>query len=70
MGFMKLEDAVRHLASLRLAVKMPDGELHPLSKKMRRPRGVIPVIDARDGFISKREIAMMRRTRATYRKIH
>jgi len=55
MGFMKLEDAVRHLASLRLALKMPDGKLHPLSKKLRRPRGVIPLIEAKDGLISKQE---------------
>jgi hypothetical protein len=66
---MKLEDAVRHLASLRLALKMPDGKLHPLSKKLRRPRGVIPLIEAKDGLISKRELAMIRRTRAAYRKV-
>ncbi|MGD0693495.1 MAG: hypothetical protein ABSB82_01435 [Terriglobia bacterium] len=69
MGFMKLEDAVRHLASLRLALKMPDGKLHPLSKKLRRPRGVIPLIEAKDGLISKQEVAMIRRTRAAYRKV-
>ena len=69
MRFMKLEDAVRHLASLRLALKMPDGKLHPLSKKLRRPRGVIPLIEAKDGLISKRELAMIRRTRAAYRKV-
>jgi len=66
---MKLEDAVRHLTRLRLAVKMPDGKLHPLSKKLRHPRGVVPVIDAKDGVISKRELAMIRRTRAEYRKL-
>lgn len=69
MGFMKLEDAARHLASLRLALKMPDGRLHPLSKKLRRPRGVIPLIQSKDGLISKRELAMIRRTRAAYRKV-
>ncbi len=48
---MKFEDGIRHLKSLGLAAVMPDGMLHPISRKLRHPRGLVPVrIVKRDSF--------------------
>lgn len=65
---MKFSEAVRNLTALGLAVKMPNGKLHPLSRKLSHPRGVVPVIDLKDGEMPKGLREMIRRSRAEYRK--
>ncbi len=65
---MKFLEEVRHLTAMGIAVKMPNGRLHPLSRKLRRPRGVIPVIDVKDGDIPKELREMIRKSRAEYRR--
>ncbi len=65
---MKFLEEVRHLTAMGIAIKMPDGTLHPLSRKLRRPRGVIPVIDIKDGQMPKELREMIRRSRAEYRR--
>jgi len=64
---MKLEDEVRFLKSIGLAAVMPDGELHPISRKIRRPRGYIPVRILKKREIPKAMLDMMRRSRAELR---
>jgi hypothetical protein len=64
---MKLEEEVRFLKSIGLAAVMPDGELHPISRKIRRPRGFIPVRVLKKGDIPKEMVDMMRRSRAEIR---
>jgi len=65
---MKFQDGIRHLKSLGLAAVMPGGKLHPLSRKIRKPRGFIPVVVVKDGAMPKKLGAMIRRSRAEYRK--
>jgi hypothetical protein len=67
MGLMKFEDEIWFLKSIGLAAVMPDGELHPISRKMRRPRGFIPVRILKRGSIPKELREMMRRSRAEIR---
>jgi hypothetical protein len=43
---------------------MPDGELHPISRKIRRPRGFIPVRVLKKEDIPKELRDMMGRSRA------
>ena len=50
-----------------LAAVMPDGELHPISQKIRRPRGFIPVRILKRGSIPKELREMMRQSRAETR---
>ena len=64
---MKFEDAIRHLASLGLAAVMPDGKLHPASRRLRRPRGFIPVRVVKRENLPKELRAMMRQSRAEAR---
>jgi hypothetical protein len=64
---MKFEDEVRFLKSQSLAAVMPDGELHPISRKIRRPRGFIPVRIIKPSDIPKDLRDMMRRSRAAIR---
>jgi hypothetical protein len=64
---MKFEDEVRFLKSLGVAAVMPDGELHPISRKIRRPRGFIPVRIIKPSDIPKDLRDMMRRSRAAIR---
>ena len=64
---MKFEDGIRHLKSMGLAAVMPDGKLHPISRKIRHPRGFIPVVVVKNGAMPKKLGAMIRRTRAEYR---
>jgi hypothetical protein len=67
IGNMKFEDEIRFLKSIGLAAVMPDGELHPISRKMRRPRGFIPVRILKRGSIPKDLREMMRQSRAEIR---
>ena len=67
IGNMKFEDGIRFLKSMGLAAVMPDGELHPISRKIRRPRGFIPVRILKKGDIPKEMWDMMRRSRAEIR---
>ncbi|MGA2608251.1 MAG: hypothetical protein ABSH01_12435 [Terriglobia bacterium] len=67
IGVMKFEDAIRHLKSIGLAAVMPDGELHPISRKIRRPRGFIPVRILKRGSIPRELREMMRQSRAETR---
>jgi len=67
MGVMKFEDEIRFLKSIGLAAVMPDGELHPISRKIRRPRGFIPVRILKRDSIPKELRNMMRRSRAEIR---
>jgi hypothetical protein len=67
MGLMKVEDEIRFLKSIGLAAVMPDGELHPISRKIRRPRGFIPVRILKRGSIPKELREMMRQSRAETR---
>jgi len=64
---MKFEDEVRFLKSIGLAAVMPDGELHSISRKIRRPRGFIPVRIIKTTDIPKDLREMMRRSRAEIR---
>jgi hypothetical protein len=64
---MKFEDGIRFLKTMGLAAVMPDGELHPISKKIRRPRGFIPVRIIKKSDIPKELRDMMRRSRAEIR---
>ena len=66
---MKFEDEVRFLKSIGLAAVMPDGELHPISRKIRRPRGFIPVRILKKDDIPKEMRDMMRRSRAEIRNL-
>ena len=66
---MKFEDGVRFLKTMGLAAVMPDGELHPISRKIRRPRGFIPVRILKRGSIPKELREMMRRSRAEIRNL-
>jgi len=68
---MKFEDGIRFLKTMGLAAVMPDGELHPISRKIRRPRGFIPVRIVKRGSIPKELREMMRQSRAeTYGATH
>ena len=67
MDLMKFEDEIRFLKSIGLAAVMPDGELHPISRKIRRPRGFIPVRVLKRGSIPKDLRDMMRQSRAEIR---
>jgi hypothetical protein len=69
MGIMKFEDGIRFLKDIGLAAVMPDGELHPISRKIRRPRGFIPVRILKKGSIPKELRDMMRRSRAEIRNL-
>jgi hypothetical protein len=64
---MKFEDGIRFLKTMGLAAVMPDGELHPVSRKIRRPRGFIPVRILKRGSIPKELREMMRRSPAETR---
>ena len=64
---MKFEDEVRFLKTMGLAAVMPDGELHPISRRIRRPRGFIPVRTLKKNDIPKELRDMMRRSRAELR---
>jgi hypothetical protein len=64
---MKFEDEIKFLKSIGLAAVMPDGELHPISRKIRRPRGFIPVRILKKEDIPKELRDMMRRSRAEIR---
>jgi hypothetical protein len=64
---MKFEDEIRFLKSIGLAAVMPDGELHPISRKMRRPRGFIRVRILKKGSIPTELREMMRQSRAEIR---
>ncbi len=66
---MKFEDEVRFLARQRLAVMMPDGKLHPISRKLRHPRGIIPVRAVEKDGLPKELLDMIRQSRAEYRKL-
>jgi hypothetical protein len=66
---MKFEDEIRFLKSIGLAAVMPDGQLHPISRKIRRPRGFISVRILKKGDISKEMRDMMRRSRAELRNL-
>ena len=66
---MKFEDGIRFLKSMGLAAVMPDGELHPISRKIRRPRGFIPVRILKKSDIPKEMRDMMRRSRAEIRNL-
>jgi hypothetical protein len=66
---MRFEDEIRFLKSIGLAAVMPDGQLHPISKKIRRPRGFIPVRILKKGDIPKEMRDMMRRSRAEIRNL-
>jgi hypothetical protein len=61
---MKFEDEIRFLKSIGLAAVMPDGEVHPISRRIRRPRGFIPGRILKKGDIPKELRDMMRRSRA------
>ena len=67
---MKFEDAVEHLTALRLEVVMPDGRLHPASRKLRKPRGFVPVRVLDRGGLPKSLRKMIRRSRAEARNSH
>jgi hypothetical protein len=67
MGVMKFEDEIRFLKTIGLAAVMPDGELHPISRKIRRPRGFIPVRILKRGSIPKELREMMRQSRTEIR---
>jgi hypothetical protein len=64
---MKFEDGIRFLKAMGVAAVMPNGELHPISRKIRRPRGFIPVITVKKSDIPKELRDMMRRSRAEIR---
>ena len=66
---MSFEDEVKFLKSMGLAAVMPDGQLHPISRKIRRPRGFIPVRILKKGDIPKEMRDMMRRSRAELRNL-
>jgi hypothetical protein len=65
---MKFEEEIRHLKSLGLAAVMPDGQLHPISRKLHKPRGFIPVRILKRGSIPQELREMIRRSRAEYRR--
>ncbi len=67
---MKFEDAIRHLKSLGLAAVMPDGQVHPISRTIRRPRGFVPVRILRRGSLPKEMREMIRQSRAECRNSH
>jgi hypothetical protein len=67
---MKFEDEVRFLKTMGLAAVMPDGELHPISRRIRRPRGFIPVRILKKNDIPKELRDMMRRSRAEIRSLN
>jgi len=67
---MKFEDEIRFLKSIGLAAVMPNGELHPISRKIRRPRGFIPVRIIKPSDIPKELRDMMRRSRAEIRNLN
>ncbi len=67
MDSVKFEEAIRHLKTLGLAAMMPDGTLHPISRKLRRPRGLVPVRILKKGSLPEDLREMMRRSRAETR---
>jgi hypothetical protein len=66
---MKFEDGIKFLKTMGLAAVMPNGELHPISRKIRRPRGFIPVRIIKPSDIPKQLREMMRRSRAEIRNL-
>jgi hypothetical protein len=67
---MRFEDGIRFLKSMGLAAVMPDGQLHPISRKIRRPRGFVPVRILKKNDIPKEMWDMMRRSRAEIRNLN
>jgi hypothetical protein len=54
---------------MALAAMNLDGQHHPISRKIRRPRGFIPVRILQRGSIPKELREMMRRSRAEIRNL-